>query len=96
MYVCACYCAPVQRDINNWENGYEPDCMETGKVGNRIRRWPEKSPFNSYNSEELGRAQPPFLDCFTLPLNRGVIVIVVGNEHGDTSSNPGRDWFDFT
>ena len=22
---------------------------------------------------------------------RGVIVIVVGNEHGDTSSNPGRD-----
>ena len=21
----------------------------------------------------------------------GVIVIVVGNEHGDTSSNPGRD-----
>ena len=23
---------------------------------------------------------------------RGVIVIVVGNGHGDTSSNPGRDW----
>ena len=23
---------------------------------------------------------------------RGVMVIVVGNEHGDTSSNPGRDW----
>ena len=23
--------------------------------------------------------------------DRGVIVIVVGNEHGDTSSNPGRD-----
>ena len=22
---------------------------------------------------------------------RGVVVIVVGNEHGDTSSNPGRD-----
>ncbi len=22
---------------------------------------------------------------------RGVIVIVVGNEHGNTSSNPGRD-----
>ena len=22
---------------------------------------------------------------------RGVIVIVVGNEHGDSSSNPGRD-----
>ena len=22
---------------------------------------------------------------------RGVMIIVVGNEHGDTSSNPGRD-----
>ena len=22
----------------------------------------------------------------------GVMVIVVGNGHGDTSSNPGRDW----
>ena len=27
---------------------------------------------------------------------RGVIVVVVGNEHGDTSSNPGRDWLHFT
>ena len=27
---------------------------------------------------------------------RGVIVIVVGNERGDTSSNPGRDWLHFT
>ena len=26
----------------------------------------------------------------------GVIVIVVGNEHGDTSSNPGRHWLHFT
>ena len=26
----------------------------------------------------------------------GVIVIVVGNEHGDTSSNPGRDRLHFT
>ena len=26
----------------------------------------------------------------------GFIVIVVGNEHGDTSSNPGRDWLHFT
>ena len=26
---------------------------------------------------------------------RGVMVIVVGNGHGDTSSNPGRDWLDF-
>ena len=28
--------------------------------------------------------------------SRGVMVIVVGNGHGDTSSNPGRDLFHFT
>ena len=27
---------------------------------------------------------------------RGVMVIVVGNGHGDTSSNPGQDWLHFT
>ena len=27
---------------------------------------------------------------------RGVMVIVVGNGHGDTSSNPGRGWLHFT
>ena len=27
---------------------------------------------------------------------RGVMVTVVGNGHGDTSSNPGRDWLHFT
>ena len=27
---------------------------------------------------------------------RGVVVIAVGNEHGDTSSNPGRYWLHFT
>ena len=27
---------------------------------------------------------------------RGVMVIVVGNGHGDTSSNPGQDWVHFT
>ena len=26
----------------------------------------------------------------------GVMVIIVGNEHGDTSSNHGRDWLHFT
>ena len=26
----------------------------------------------------------------------GVMDIVVGNGHGDTSSNPGRDWLHFT
>ena len=27
---------------------------------------------------------------------RGVMVIVVGNRHGNTSSNPQRDWLHFT
>ena len=27
---------------------------------------------------------------------RGVMVNVVGNGHGDTSSNPARDWLHFT
>ena len=26
----------------------------------------------------------------------GVMVIVAGNGHSDTSSNPGRDWLHFT
>ena len=29
-------------------------------------------------------------------VNVGVMVIVVGNGYGDTSSNPGRDWLHFT
>ena len=27
---------------------------------------------------------------------RGVVVVVVGNGHGDTSSKPGFDWLHFT
>ena len=27
---------------------------------------------------------------------RGVMVIIVGNGHGDKSSNPGRGWLHFT
>ena len=27
---------------------------------------------------------------------RGVMVIVLGNGHGNTSSNPGREWLYFT
>ena len=27
---------------------------------------------------------------------RGVMVIIVGNGHGDMSSNPGWDWLHFT
>ena len=36
----------------------------------------------------------PPSDCFGGA--RGVVVIVVGKGHGDTSSNPGRDWLHFT
>ena len=31
-----------------------------------------------------------------LNINRGVMVIVAGYGHGDTSSNPGPDWLNFT
>ena len=33
---------------------------------------------------------------FLLGDARSVMVIVVGNGHGDTSSNPGPDWLHFT
>ena len=44
-------------------------------------------------------------DCFIYELKKwyatfgaacGVMVIIVGNGHGDMSSNPGRDWLHFT
>ena len=35
-------------------------------------------------------------DICCSPGARGVVAIVVGNGHGDTSSNPGRDWLHFT
>ena len=34
--------------------------------------------------------------CFRFGGVRDVIVMAVGNEHGDTSSNPRRDWLHFT
>ena len=43
--------------------------------------------------ELWGKVDPPFITItpYIYGGARGVIVIVVGNEHGDTSSNPGRD-----
>ena len=35
-------------------------------------------------------------NIFTFGGARGVVVIAIGNEHGDTSSNPGRYWLHFT
>ena len=43
--------------------------------------------FQEFHSQKLG----VFIICV-----HGVMVIVVGNGHGDTSSNPGRDWLHFT
>ena len=35
----------------------------------------------------------PIIDVDKLTVGaRGVIVMVIGNGHGDTSGNPGRDW----
>ena len=39
----------------------------------------------------------PLWYCVTLVGGaRGIMVIVVGNGHGDMSSNPGRGWLHFT
>ena len=43
------------------------------------------------------RMTPKFVKCFIFFGGaHGVMVIIVGNGHGDTSSNPGRDWLHFT
>ena len=53
------------------------------------KKWPM---FNSIIDETL-----QYLEQFnSMLIARGVMVIVVGNGHGDTSSNPGRYWLHFT
>ena len=37
-----------------------------------------------------------FLSLYYYGGARGVMVIVIGNGHGDSSSNPGREWLHFT
>ena len=37
-----------------------------------------------------------FICTFIIIITRGVMVIVVGKGHGNTSSNPGQDWLHFT
>ena len=37
--------------------------------------------------------------CYNMSFNRGargVMAIVIGNGHGNMSSNPGQDWLHFT
>ena len=36
------------------------------------------------------------LNSFPQAISSGVMIIVIGNGHGDTSSNPGRDRLNFT
>ena len=48
-----------------------------------------------FNWENFGNAGTEYKGQKTRGA-RGVMVIVVGNGHGDTSSNPGRDSLHFT
>ena len=43
---------------------------KNNKLGDRRRRWPKGSLFNSYYTKLSGRAQPLSLNCSTLPLIR--------------------------
>ena len=56
-------------------------------------------PLNNEAKLNLFTSYLPMLNSITHVLlggARGVMVIVVGIAHGDTSSNPGRDWLYFT
>ena len=45
---------------------------------------------------EIQKANKEFYNGMSFGGVRGVMVIVVGNGQGNTSSNPGRDWLHFT
>ena len=54
-----------------------------------------------FRANTLGKGMNPLISLqLDGPLSgataRGVVVIAKGNEHGDTSSNPGRYWLHFT
>ena len=75
-------------------------CVTANKALNNITNWAihvvkegnilKLSGKNMYRSSLLDGC----IDCHGGA--RGVMVIVIGNGHGDTSSNPGRDWLHFT
>ena len=52
---------------------------------------PTYSIADSTNFEKLVKWRMKSKDNKTRGGARGVVIIVVGNEHGDSSSNPGRD-----
>ena len=58
--------------------------------------WMSKFQMSLYVSFFHDCCTPYIMDSPSSINARGVIVNVVGNEHGDTSSNPGRDWLYFT
>ena len=58
-----------------------PKLMPSIYISRNVDRYVEC--YDTIKIEQLGSA-------------RGVMVIVVGDGHGDTSSNPGRDWLHFT
>ena len=51
----------------------------------------KKSTLNLINKHIFNFVRNIFYWVSNVYLARGVMVIIVGNEHGDTSSNPGLD-----
>ena len=50
----------------------------------------------AFEYQKERKKQPILTDYHDLGGARGVMVIVAGYGHGDTSSNPGPDWLHFT
>ena len=68
-----------------------------------LRNWGTSNEYPNYSVIEIGRSIEKCpgdlrrLDITQIPGGaRGVMVIVVGIGHDDTSSNPGREWLHFT
>ena len=75
------------------QTAFGPSCMNWASVFEWHKRFKE-SRESVGDDERCGRNK----ECNTPGLIGGacgVVVIVVGNGHGDTSSNPGRDWLHF-
>ena len=68
----------------NWRFGYVESLLKNG--AKTAKWWSEGAPHARVSGHHLQ----------TEGGARGIVVIVVGNGHGDTSSNPGRDWLHFT
>ena len=68
---------------------------QTKNPTENTRRMKIKEKEKTYKYFDLAREL--YIKGMMIPIwYRGVIVIVVGNGHGDTSSNPGGDWWHFT